>query len=346
MNIILNVLVVTVSVAVASSRGYNPCKDYTHGSHNYLLKDPLDCSRYYSCNGQIGYHMHCAAGTSFDQGFQHGYGSCTGPDPSRVPDCYRQRRSEIQSKIHNSSFYSEYFLIHVGHYGPWSYWSSCSKTCGSGIRTRSRTCIKKDNFHTYFCNGPSEDREQCYMEECKGTLGQWSHWSGCSATCGSGKHRRTRKCIGPGHCRGLGSLTEIKDCRNLPSCQGKFGKWSPWSPCSATCGEATRQRRRECNGPGDCLGHLEEEEDCLYLPSCKGTLGQWTDWSRCSVTCGKGFQRRTRKCNGPGDCEGLGILEEKATCPELPKCQGKNPQKVIILLCTYNSQHRNLWRMD
>ena len=159
MNIILNVLVVTVSVAVASSRGYNPCKDYTHGSHNYLLKDPLDCSRYYSCNGQIGYHMHCAAGTSFDQGFQHGYGSCTGPDPSRVPDCYRQRRSEIQSKIHNSSFYSEYFLIHVGHYGPWSYWSSCSKTCGSGIRTRSRTCIKKDNFHTYFCNGPSEDRE-------------------------------------------------------------------------------------------------------------------------------------------------------------------------------------------
>ena len=175
------------------------------------------------------------------------------------------------------------------------------------------------------------------MEECKGTLGQWSHWSGCSATCGSGKHRRTRKCIGPGHCRGLGSLTEIKDCTNLPSCQGKFGKWSPWSPCSATCGEATRQRRRECNGPGDCLGHLEEEEDCLYLPSCKGTLGQWTDWSRCSVTCGKGFQRRTRKCNGPGDCEGLGILEEKATCPDLPKCQGKNPQKVII--CTYTTHN-------
>ena len=183
--------------------------------------------------------------------------------------------------------------------------------------------MKQDNFNTYFCEGESKESEQCFREYCPGTLGEWSDWSECSATCGSGYHQRTRKCIGPGHCHGLGSLKEVKHCANLPRCQGTFGQWSSWSSCSATCGEATRQRRRDCNGPGDCLGPLKQKEDCLDLPSCKGTLSQWSDWSVCSASCGRGLQRRTRTCIGPGDCEGLGILKEQDSCPNLTKCQGK-----------------------
>ena len=99
MNIILNLLVVTVSVAVAASRVYDPCRGRSHGSHIYMFHDPLDCTKYYSCNGQIAHHMSCAAGTSFEQGYQHGYGSCTGPDPKQVPNCYQQSRSRIKSNI-------------------------------------------------------------------------------------------------------------------------------------------------------------------------------------------------------------------------------------------------------
>ena len=224
MNIILNLLVVTVSVAVAASRVYNPCKHYKHGSPYYLHNDPLDCTKYYSCSGKIAYHMPCPAGTSFDQGFQDGHGSCTGPDPKQVSDCYQQSRSMIKSNILHieaCSLNIFYFFKNLGNYSSWSHWSACSKDCGSGIQTRSRICVKQDNFHTYFCEGQSEDKKQCNIEPCHtlDTLSQWSDWSECPS-CGRGRRRRTRTCIGPGDCDGLGILEDEDTCPNPPKCQG------------------------------------------------------------------------------------------------------------------------------
>ena len=71
-------------------------------------------------------------------------------------------------------------------------------------------------------------------------------------------------------CDNLGSPIEVVDCVDLPSCRGTLSKWSDWSECSATCGEATRKRQRECIGPGSCdgLGLLEEEEQCPDLQKC------------------------------------------------------------------------------
>ena len=70
-------------------------------------------------------------------------------------------------------------------------------------------------------------------------------------------------------CDNLGSPIEVVDC-DLPSCSGTLGLWSDWSECSSTCGKGTRQRQRECIGPGDCygLGLLEEEEQCPDLQKC------------------------------------------------------------------------------
>ena len=100
MNIILNLLVVTtVSVAVAASRVYNPCRGRRHGSHNYMFKDPLDCTKFIMCSNQTPHPMDCSAGTSFDQDYQQGHGSCNGPDPKQVPNCYQKSRSRIKSNI-------------------------------------------------------------------------------------------------------------------------------------------------------------------------------------------------------------------------------------------------------
>ena len=159
------------------------------------------------------------------------------------------------------------------HYSRWAL-SSCSKTCGRGIRIRYRTCIKKDDLHFYFCNGPNEERKHIpwYLEDCKGTLGQWTNWSTCSTTCGEGTQQHKRRCNGPGDCNGLGRLEEERDCPDLPLCKGTLGQWSQWSECSTTCGEGTQQRQKRCIGPGDCngLGNLEEERVCLDLPNCIG----------------------------------------------------------------------------
>ena len=38
--------------------------------------------------------MDCAQGTSFDDTWGNGYGSCTGPDPRFVRDCYSNDRGD------------------------------------------------------------------------------------------------------------------------------------------------------------------------------------------------------------------------------------------------------------
>ena len=105
-------------------------------------------------------------------------------------------------------------------------------TCGIGNQTRTRTCVKKDNFHTYVCEGESIEQESkhCNMGHCSDILSQWTSWSECSATCGPGFQNRKRRCINPGYCPpSLGPLKENRRC--VPYNIGTYGKWSDWSQC-------------------------------------------------------------------------------------------------------------------
>uniref|UniRef100_A0A1I7ZDK0 Hemicentin-1 n=1 Tax=Steinernema glaseri TaxID=37863 RepID=A0A1I7ZDK0_9BILA len=43
----------------------------------------------------------------------------------------------------------------------WGYWSTCSQTCGSGIRKRVRKC-----YGTGKCSGNEYEKQQCYAREC------------------------------------------------------------------------------------------------------------------------------------------------------------------------------------
>ena len=102
---------------------------------------------------------------------------------------------------------------------------------------------------------------------------------------------------------------------------GTLGPWSEWSECSATCGDATRHRSRQCSSHGDCSEKEVrlEKEACKHLPGC-GTLGEWSDWTQCTTTCGKGTRQRQRRCIGPGDCNGALIDED--FCQDQPNCIG------------------------
>lgn len=43
----------------------------------------------------------------------------------------------------------------------WGYWSSCSETCGAGIRKRVRKC-----YGSGACDGSEYEREYCYTRQC------------------------------------------------------------------------------------------------------------------------------------------------------------------------------------
>ena len=79
----------------------------------------------------------------------------------------------------------------------WTPWTPCSKSCGSGERSRQRECkvptIRSDNP----CgNAPLRQRELCNTQKCP-IYTEWSGWSMCSVSCGGGKQSRERACVLP-----------------------------------------------------------------------------------------------------------------------------------------------------
>ena len=166
---------ITYLIAIAQGT-FNPCRNYRHGDQRYMIKDPLDCTKYYSCSSTNPHHMSCAAGTVFDQEFLGG--SCTWPNARNSKNCKKPKGRRYKSKFFNknnerdkSSNFNH--LQFSGYYNPWSEWSSCSVTCGQGIQSRERTCWGKDYFtehDEYFCIGESTQQRACHMQDCRGKL--------------------------------------------------------------------------------------------------------------------------------------------------------------------------------
>ena len=54
------------------------------------------------------------------------------------------------------------FSIVDGHYGPWSKWSACSKTCKEGQQSRIRECNSPAPQHGGMnCTGDSNENQVC-----------------------------------------------------------------------------------------------------------------------------------------------------------------------------------------
>jgi len=203
-----------------------------------------------------------------------------------------------------------------GTWESWEPWTVCSAKCGSGRRTRTRSCKKseegmdcyRDGQHSAkqvdnFCNPkPCADKEKSKASALPGyrslNFKQWSGWSDCSVTCGLGLRKRTKPCEKSEKidrkfykCSADNVVTQVAKCVE-PLCSSY--KWSEWSPVG--CPD---YKDKKC---GPCKGH--KKRMCIEtLPNSQGTKRACQD----------------DKCQEYGQA---GAVEE-VKCPKSPECKGK-----------------------
>jgi len=123
----------------------------------------------------------------------------------------------------------------------WSAWaqtSPCSVTCGNGGQTTHKRQCNNGNVGDSGCEGSDVKYESCSGATPCPYWAQWSAYTSCSVTCGTGTKTRTRICnygtAGVGGCAGSNRLST--SC-SLTACPVTSG----------ACGALTDNARANCN---------------------------------------------------------------------------------------------------
>ncbi|XP_034265503.1 hemicentin-1 isoform X1 [Pantherophis guttatus] len=206
-----------------------------------------------------------------------------------------------------------------GSWSEWGSWEECSKTCGQGNKTRTRSCSNPPAQHRGRpCEGNAVEPILCNIRPCpvNGAWSSWLSWGPCSETCGKGTQNRIRLCNNPpplfdgSYCNGPDVQMQVCNERNCPV-NGKWTSWSSWSACTMSCGGGTQQRTRDCSDPPPENGGLRCEGNDLQVDFCNtdlcprhGNWSPWSNWGTCSRTCNGGHMRRYRTCDNPHPLNG------------------------------------------
>ena len=109
------------------------------------------------------------------------------------------------------------------------------------------------------------ESQHCAIKLCPGSLpdwSQWTSWSKCSVSCGSGNQNRMQFYLDSTSTKD--PRVETKECV-MDACPCIPHAWQEWSACSP-CGRHGK-RRRIRHGNGHCYqSSLEEKEPCFSKP--------------------------------------------------------------------------------
>ncbi|XP_071421021.1 hemicentin-1 [Pithys albifrons albifrons] len=206
-----------------------------------------------------------------------------------------------------------------GGWSEWGLWEECSRSCGQGSRSRSRSCSAPLAQHGgQPCMGSAAESVPCNVRPCPvaGEWSPWLPWGPCSETCGKGTQSRARVCASPApahggaRCRGPNTQLQLCQLRRCPV-DGRWAPWGSWGACSVSCGGGSRHRARLCSDPAPQFGGHQCEGSDAQVDFCNsdpcpvhGNWGPWSSWGTCSRTCNGGQSRRHRSCDHPRPASG------------------------------------------
>ncbi|VDH95006.1 Hypothetical predicted protein [Mytilus galloprovincialis] len=152
--------------------------DSGHQTRSRLCNDPVPTSNGTYCNGKSFEVLNCSVARCTVDGSWGGWGqwsecnaTCDGGVQKRTRICNNPYPSAGGSAC---SGMAEQILICadincpiIGAWSEWGVWSSCSTSCGSGNRTRSRLCDNPPpSYGGEYCNGNILDSDTCNTHEC------------------------------------------------------------------------------------------------------------------------------------------------------------------------------------
>ncbi|GAA6107134.1 SCO-spondin isoform X2 [Tachysurus ichikawai] len=189
------------------------------------------------------------------------------------------------------------------------------------------------------CTCESGRLMNCTQVECNvdGGWTDWTPWSTCSVSCGTGLQSHYRFCSSPERAGAglpcLGPDRQDQVCvQTACSRNGGWSEWTSWTECTKSCGGGVRSRRRECNSPategdGDFCEGLKTELVACNVEHCPVTQCSdisGTVFSSCGPSCPRTCDELSHcewRCEPGCYCIGEKVLNVNGTaCVETEQC--------------------------